>query len=102
MKILKEITLWPDNTPNHIYYVNDGGKLVGYDRGAGREDFTLPRIFDRKGRKFQTLEDIQEELAPGATRVKGSNGKTYTVTAESCSCPGFKFKGKCKHQAMVS
>ena len=34
-------------------------------------------------------------------QVKGSKGKTYTVTKQGdtwkCSCPGFQFRGKCKH-----
>jgi hypothetical protein len=29
--------------------------------------------------------------------VKGSNGKVYEVTANSCTCPGFTFRGTCKH-----
>jgi len=36
-------------------------------------------------------------------RVKGSRGNSYTVTKDnntgktSCSCPAFKYRGKCKH-----
>lgn len=30
--------------------------------------------------------------------VKGSNGKTYTVTGDHhCTCPGFTFRSNCKH-----
>ena len=30
--------------------------------------------------------------------VSGSNGKIYTVTGDHhCTCPGFTFKGDCKH-----
>ena len=31
-------------------------------------------------------------------RVKGSNGKEYQVTGSyKCTCPGFTFRGSCKH-----
>jgi hypothetical protein len=29
--------------------------------------------------------------------ITGSNGKVYEVTANSCTCPGFTFRGSCKH-----
>jgi hypothetical protein len=29
--------------------------------------------------------------------VQGSNGKVYEVTSHSCTCPGFTFRGTCKH-----
>ena len=29
--------------------------------------------------------------------VQGSNGKVYEVTGHSCTCPGFTFRGTCKH-----
>ena len=29
--------------------------------------------------------------------VQGSNGKVYEVTDHSCTCPGFTFRGSCKH-----
>ena len=57
MKILKEITEWPDNTPNHTYAINDGGKMVAY-RKTGTDEWIIPnkaRMFDRRYRKFKTL-----------------------------------------------
>lgn len=29
--------------------------------------------------------------------VQGSNDKVYEVTSNSCTCPGFTFRGSCKH-----
>lgn len=29
--------------------------------------------------------------------VKGSKGAEYLVTATTCTCPGFTFRGACKH-----
>lgn len=38
-------------------------------------------------------------------KIKGSKGNIYTLRKMSdgrvvCSCPGFRWRGKCKHQAM--
>lgn len=58
MKILKEITVWPDNTPNHTYAINDAGKMVAYRKTGTKQWFipVAPRMFDRRYRKFVTLE----------------------------------------------
>jgi len=102
MKILKEITEWQDNIPNHVYHVTDAGKLIAYQiRGEG-ELITLkhPLTFSRTGRKFITLKTIKEEKQKPkgpAIKVKGSKGTTYYITNGKCSCPGFSFRGKCKH-----
>jgi len=48
-----------------------------------------------------------------ATKIKGSTGNVYTVTfgpvigqkyshGYTCTCPGFKFHGTCKHTARAS
>lgn len=38
--------------------------------------------------------------------IKGSSGNMYTITKRgneiSCNCPGFKFRGKCKHINQVN
>jgi len=38
-------------------------------------------------------------------QVDGSKGKTYMVKLENgqltCSCPGFSFRRKCKHSALI-
>lgn len=61
------------------------------------------------------LEDLQidapdyntvVEEAPRTFFVKGSKGDTYTVTVtnkhqRSCTCPGFKYRGKCKHLDVI-
>jgi hypothetical protein len=48
------------------------------------------------GKPFQTKSEW---------KVKGSKGNTYTVKAVGdrfvCSCPGFKYRKKCKHSEQV-
>jgi hypothetical protein len=38
-----------------------------------------------------------EEKKETVRLVQGSNGKVYEVTGHSCTCPGFTFRGTCKH-----
>jgi hypothetical protein len=38
-----------------------------------------------------------EEKKETVRLVQGSNGKVYEVTSHSCTCPGFTFRGSCKH-----
>lgn len=50
---------------------------------------------------------VAVKIAPksNSIKVKGSKGKVYTVTHNpitniiSCTCPGYTFRKKCKHQA---
>jgi|TARA_R110000764_G_scaffold219493_3_gene307202 hypothetical protein len=56
---LKEITDWGSYTyvPNHTYFLNAAGKLVGYKK-SGKDEFVTfkkPKPFDKARRKFITL-----------------------------------------------
>lgn len=100
MKILRETTDWGEyKVGNHLYHVNDKGQLVAFDNGSGLVTFKVPKRFDRARRKFETVSFVPDELDPGAKRYEGSRGAVYIVTKDSCTCPSFKFRGKCKHQA---
>jgi uncharacterized Zn finger protein len=57
--------------------------------------------FDKRGRKFEpgNINLFTEKKDTNAHTVIGSKGQTYTVTAESCTCPGFTYRGTCKHMA---
>ena len=50
------------------------------------------REIDGKPYKFEVKEKKEQ-----VRFVKGSNGKVYEVTSHSCTCPGFTFRGTCKH-----
>ena len=89
--------------PAHTYLL-DGTNLVAYVKVNETEPFYFKspiKGFDRRGRKFQpgnsNLFTIKKES--NAKTVIGSRGQTYTVTAESCTCPGFTYRATCKHMA---
>jgi hypothetical protein len=113
MKALKETTDWA--LPSHTY-VLDGTNLLGYVK-QGTIDvhwFTKPiKGFDKRGRKFEEVEVAQmnwrdtlkafvesAEPLPFIKRVQGSKPNTwYEVNTDenTCTCPGFQFRGSCKH-----
>ena len=99
--VLQEVTDWDlEYTPhNGIYHVNGAGHLVAYQGADGMlKRFEKPmKGFSKSRRKFKKLEQYQEELASDVKVVQGSNGKTYYVQDGKCSCPGFTFRGQCKH-----
>lgn len=110
MKIVLETTEWKDAwVPNHVYILNDSQtKILAYVPAGSKQvkKFRVPQSFDRRGRTFVELEGEQTAPEPrqDSWEVPGSNGKVYTVTHESgmnysCTCPGFLYRGSCKHVA---
>lgn len=104
MQVLQEITDW--NTPNHTYWVLNSGKLWAYtpQGQTHKQILTNPMTFDRARRRFKLIESVPDPVSPNSdahsVQVQGSAGKMYTVTLgekPSCSCTGFRFRGKCKH-----
>ena len=87
--------------PAHTYLL-DGNNLVAYVKVGTQEPFYFKnpiKGFDRRGRKFIPGNSnlfTQKKETHGKT-VIGSSGQAYTVTAESCTCPGFTYRGTCKH-----
>ena len=99
MQALRETTggLFPAHT-----YLLDGTNLVAYVKKGETQPFYFKnpiKGFDKRGRKFipgnKNLFTIKK--AQNEHTVIGSSGQTYTVTAESCSCPGFTYRGTYKH-----
>ena len=85
-------------------YLLDGNTLVAYVKANETEPFYFKQPikgFDKRGRKFvpgnKNLFTTKKE-AYGRT-VIGSSGQAYTVTEQSCSCPGYTYRGTCKHMA---
>lgn len=87
----------------HIYLL-DGTKLVAYIKAGETEAFTFKspiKGFDKRGRKFAivTPNPFRVKTQSTTITVKGSNGKQYQIDpeAKTCTCPGFTFRGACKH-----
>jgi len=100
IEILKEVTDWGDqNVHNGYYHINSQTQLVAYQPVGGElKVFNTPmKNFSKSRRKFVKVGDYQEKGSLGGVAVKGSNGNTYYVADNKCSCPGFKFRGNCKH-----
>ena len=90
--------------PAHTYLL-DGNNLVAYVKVNETEAFYFKnpiKGFDKRGRKFEEVSPNpfkQLKKESNAKTVIGSRGQTYTVTAESCTCPGFTYRATCKHMA---
>jgi hypothetical protein len=109
MRAVIETTQWGDagDSYNHVYLL-DGDTCLAYIPHGTREIRRLatPIRLDRRGRQFQELRfnpfrDLPQEpqkVMP-VRRVAGSKGQVYEVNVETgtCTCPGFHFRGQCRH-----
>jgi hypothetical protein len=113
MKFFQETTTdWASPTPNHVYLLTtDKSKMYGYIK-KGTEDVTVfkkPYRFDARRRTFQEVRELGEidldEVKSEKWEFTGSKGDTYVVqkidNMLKCSCPGFTFRGECKHVKSV-
>jgi hypothetical protein len=110
MKFLKEITEWPDTTPNHTYLVDDSKTYMWGYVPQGTDVLKMFRgkiqisVSRRKFREVANTFGYQEPALVSTKdrwEVKGSKGDTYVVeqvgSTLTCTCSGFKFRSKCKH-----
>jgi hypothetical protein len=112
MKVVQETTDWGTVTsPNHVYFLNDSrDKMFAYlPKGSSQvKQFKNPISFYTRGRKFQEVPNSWgyepgQAAEPEGRRwtVAGSKGAVYTVIElngqVTCSCPGYKFRGACRH-----
>jgi hypothetical protein len=103
MEALKETT--GGQFPAHTYLL-DGNNLVSYIKAGESEPFYFKnpiKGFDKRGRKFATVtpNPFKVKTQSNLIKVKGSKGNEYTIDtdAQTCNCPGFTFRGACKHLA---
>jgi hypothetical protein len=96
IEILQETTDWGDDKiHNGIYHVNMKGHLVQYNDTV----FKTPlKLFSKARRTFEKIgERVDPDIDNNVRIVVGSKGQKYMIQDNKCSCPGFKFRGKCKH-----
>jgi len=103
MEALRETT--GGQFPAHTYLL-DGNNLVSYIKSGETEPFYFKnpiKGFDKRGRKFATVtpNPFKVKTQSNLIKVKGSKGNEYTIDtdAQTCNCPGFTFRGACKHLA---
>jgi hypothetical protein len=89
--------------PAHTYLL-DGNNLVAYVKKGETTAFYFKnpiKGFDKRGRKFVpgNIKLFTTKKASNERTVIGSGGQAYTVTEQSCTCPGFTYRGTCKHMA---
>jgi len=106
MQAFKEITVWKgiSRQPNHTYLM-DGDKILAYRQWHTGEPIysKTPVRLNQRYRKFVEVDIAQfgevSEPARNIKKVQGSKGNVYTVDldAKTCSCEGYKWRGKCKH-----
>lgn len=96
IEILKETTDWGDmNVPSGIYHVNLQGHLVQHNDVVFKNPL---KGFSKTHRTFIKIGERPDPLTRENVKiVMGSNGKQYVIEDGKCSCPGFKFRGTCKH-----
>lgn len=88
--------------PPHVYLL-EGTKLVAYIKTGTTEPFYFKngiKGFDKRGRKFEIVQP--NPFAVKATErieVQGSKGQVYYIDRDekTCTCPGFTFRGNCRH-----
>jgi hypothetical protein len=87
--------------PAHTYLL-EGNNLVAYVKKGELTPFYFKnpiKGFDKRGRKFApgNITLFTTQKAQNERTVIGSSGQVYTLTEDSCSCPGFTYRGTCKH-----
>ena len=104
IEILLETTDWGKYKVNNgIYHVNGAGQLVAYQPNSetALKQYTNPlKQFSKSRRKFKKIGAYPEvHNDPAIVIVKGSKGNEYQVDTDksTCSCPGYTYRGNCKH-----
>jgi len=109
MKFFRETTAdWASPTPNHVYLLNNTkDKMYGYIK-AGTDEVTVVKKaygFDARRRTFREVPELGElsldDVRTETWEFVGSKGDKYIVQKTDnmlqCSCPGFTYRGDCKH-----
>lgn len=108
IEILQEVTDWGKYKVNNgVYHVNSAGKLVAYQVNVDSELQVLKvpsTQFSKARRKFKKIGERPEEIPSHIIELTGSKGNKYFLDTEkgTCTCPGYTFRGNCKHVKEVA
>jgi hypothetical protein len=118
MEALKEVTVWNTEFQANHTYLLDKDKVIAYIKfHKGEPIWGTPMKFDKRYRKFEKAPLALFESSPNwknllkgfvetapalpfIKKVQGSKPNTwYEVNTDekTCTCPGFTFRGTCKH-----
>jgi hypothetical protein len=98
--------VWFFTQPEYFEY---SGELVKNLKGTGPDQLCLTtgnpewpvRVIQRRLILSIDHQPYSADTASEVKRVKGSKGQEYVVTHANalwhCTCPGFTFRGHCKH-----
>lgn len=104
MKAYREINTYKDfDLPNTIVFLKGDMLYAMKPENEPTRVLTTPLRIDKRGRKFEEVKDIEIPDLNNQVEVievQGSKGNTYYITMSdtpNCSCPGYQFRGSCKH-----
>ena len=108
----REITVWDDgNTAINHTYLLEGDSMIAYMRVGTTVPFYFknPIRISKSGRKFELVDPnpfaylpqivVEQTTSADIVEIDGSKGAKYIVDriAKSCTCPGYTYRGTCKH-----
>jgi len=105
----RETTQWEGSTTINHTYLLEGDNMIAYMRSQTSVPFYFkkPIRIDKRGRKFELVEPNPFAFLPQIVvaqestvkEIEGSKGAKYylDVDAKTCTCPGFTYRGTCKH-----
>ena len=89
--------------PKEDYDPHDSVRITSDDPMVDLRVIAFKNILTWNGKPFHfTSHDVKAKSMPEYVIVQGSNANVYRITiardgTKTCSCPGFGFRGRCKH-----
>ena len=103
MNAVRETTKWAGKQqPNHTYLI-DADRMVAFIKRGDKTPFYFktPIQINVRGRTFKPVVPNPFKVVKDADTIEvtGSKGQVYSVNTveKTCSCPGYIFRGACKH-----
>jgi hypothetical protein len=108
LRHVQETTKWSDGSTCNHQYLLEGQKILAFRPAGGQVQYLSGAMrINTKGRTFEPIpvrsSPFQKVRKSTTILVQGSKGNQYHLdpVARTCSCPGFSFRGTCKHLALL-